>query len=199
VRDKGKNKCYYLMFSFSRISGSNKTFASYPIFYLIICYLFLKVESMFDKNKILYRFFNDDDFLRISESIKEAESKTAGEIKISIKEKRDFSQKKKSLIELASLEFARLGMNNTRDKTGILLFLLLNEKKFYILADEGINKKVEQKVWNEIRDRMQADFSRGHFTKGILLGINEVGKILASHFPIKPDDVNELSDKVEIN
>ena len=187
------------MFSFSRISGSNKTFASYPIFYLIICYLFLKVESMFDKNKILYRLFNDDDFLRISESIKEAESKTAGEIKISIKEKRDFSQKKKSLIELASLEFARLGMNNTRDKTGILLFLLLNEKKFYILADEGINKKVEQKVWNEIRDRMQADFSRGHFTKGILLGINEVGKILASHFPIKSDDVNELSDKVEIN
>ncbi len=177
----------------------NKSFASYPIFYLIIFYLFLKVEPMFDKNKILYTFFNDDDFLRISEAIKKVESKTAGEIKISIKEKRDFSQRNKSLIELATIEFSRLQMNNTRDKTGILLFLLLNEKKFYILADEGINKKVEQNVWDKIRDRMQSEFARGHFTRGILLGINEVGKILSFHFPIKSDDVNELSDKVEIN
>ncbi len=153
---------------------------------------------MFDTNKILYGFFNDDDFLRISETIKEAESKTAGEIKISIKEKRSPMQKKKSLMELAAEEFKRLNMHNTRDKTGILIYLLLSEKMFYILADEGINAKVEQSVWDAIRDRMGRKFSLGHFAPGIIEGIREVGKVLAEHFPIKPDDTNELSDKVEL-
>ncbi len=153
---------------------------------------------MFDKNKILYGFFNDDDFLRISEAIKKAESTTAGEIKISIKERRTLSQKKKTIKELAAEDFSRLGMRNTRDKTGILIYLLLSEKKFFILADEGINDKVEQSVWDSIRDRMGRKFSLGHFADGIIEGIEEIGKVLSEHFPIKPDDVNELSDKVEL-
>ena len=153
---------------------------------------------MFDKNKVLYGFFNDDDFLRISEAIKKAESTTAGEIKISIKEKRSFAQKKKTIMELAAEDFDRLGMRNTRDKTGILIYLLLSEKKFFILADEGINNKVEQSVWDSIRDKMGRKFSLGHFADGIIEGIEEIGKVLSKHFPIKPDDVNELSDKVEL-
>ena len=154
---------------------------------------------MFDNNKILYGFFNDDDFLRISGAIKKAESTTAGEIKISIKEKREFFRKKKSLFELASEDFHRLGMTNTRDKTGILIYILLSEKKFYILADEGINGKVEQSVWDAIRDRMARKFSLGHFADGIIEGIEEIGKVLSEYFPIKADDTNELTDRVEIS
>ncbi|MEW6195741.1 MAG: TPM domain-containing protein [Bacteroidota bacterium] len=151
------------------------------------------------KNKLIYEFFTDDDFLRISKKIKEAEKNTSGEIRISIKEKSSWLEKKKDIRTLAEKEFYKLNMHTTRDNTGILLFLLLAEKKFYILADKGINEKVDQSVWDKIRNEMQNEFKEGHFTNGILLGIENVGNTLSRHFPIKSDDTNELSNRIIVN
>ena len=146
--------------------------------------------------RLIYQFFNDDEFLRISNKIKEAESTTSGEIRICIKEKKHFRDRKKSIRDLAEIEFHKLGMHATRDKTGILLYLLLNEKQFYVLADEGINTKVGDDTWHKLRDEMQTKFKDGKFAEGIIWGIGRVGKILSEHFPIKEDDSNELSNKV---
>jgi uncharacterized membrane protein len=150
------------------------------------------------KEQLIYNFFDDDEFLRISNKIKETEKKTAGEISVSIKEKRSFFQKKKTLRQLAEDEFHRLGIAKTRDSTGILFFLILEDRQFYILADKGINEKVSQDTWDKIKDEMQEKFLKGEFCKGILFGIEEAGKILSTHFPIKPDDTNELSNRVNI-
>ncbi len=150
------------------------------------------------KNKIVYKYFSDDDFLRISQAIAEAEKTTAGEIKISFKEKSNLFEKQKSIKDLAVKEFYKLKMNETRDKTGILLFFHLLRREFFILADEGINSKVEQDTWNNIRDEILKEFSNGNFCKAMIDCIKKVGKVLTEHFPIKPDDVNELSNKVEI-
>lgn len=147
-------------------------------------------------NKILYNYFNDDDFLTISNKIKEMEKITAGEIRVAIKEMKPLLKKKSSILDLAKEEFHKLKMNQTRDKTGILLYMLLKEKQFYILADSGINEKVEQTTWNDLRDKMQIEFKDGHFLEGLLFGIEKVGNILGKYFPIKPDDTNELSNKV---
>lgn len=151
------------------------------------------------KNRLIYNFFSDDDFLRISSQIKKSELITSGEIRISIREKRTFLEFNKEIRQLAEKEFKRLGMNNTRDKTGILLYLLLGERQFYILADEGINSKVPVDTWDRIRDEIQERFRNGKFAGGIIHGIERVGKILADHFPIKSDDRNELSNKVIVN
>ncbi len=147
---------------------------------------------------LIYNFFTDDDFLRFSHKIKEAEKNTSGEIRICIKEFRKFYEKKKDLRALAEKEFYRLNMHNTRDKTGILLYLLLGERKFYILADEGINSKVESGIWEKLRDEIQLKFMEGKFSEGIIYCIEKVGEILSQHFPIKKDDSNELSNKVII-
>lgn len=148
------------------------------------------------QNELLYHFFTDDDFLRISNKISEMEKITAGEIRVAIKENKPQLKQNKSVIELAKEEFYKLKMNETRDKTGILLYLLIKERKFHILADEGINEKVEQNTWDKIRDDMQKEFRNGKFSKGMLLGIEKVGNILGKYFPIKEDDTNELSNKV---
>lgn len=148
------------------------------------------------KNRFIYNFFSDDDFLRISNQIKKSEQNTSGEIRISIKEKRSLLEFKKDVRELAEKEFKKLGMTGTRDKTGILLFLLLGERKFYILADEGINSKVDQDTWDKVRDEIQNNFREGNFSSGIIKGIERVGIILSEHFPIRKDDTNELSNKV---
>ena len=147
------------------------------------------------EEKIIYNYFSDDDFLRISKKIKEMEKITSGEIRVSLKEsKPKFS--KKSTQQLAEEEFYKLGMHETRDKTGIIIYVLLKEQKFYILADSGINEKVEQSTWDKVRDEMQTFFKNGNFGKGVVIGVEKVGNILAEHFPIKSDDTNELSNKV---
>ncbi len=150
------------------------------------------------KDRLIYHFFSDDDFLRISSKIKDAEKTTSGEIRVSIREKKQFMHRKKDIRRLAEEEFYKLNMHNTRDKTGILLYLLLYNRQFYILADEGINSKVSQETWDKVRDNIQTKFKDGHYTKGILSGIEQVGKILSAHFPIKPDDTNELSNEIVI-
>ena len=107
-------------------------------------------------------------------------------------------ERRTTLRKLAEKEFTRLGINKTREGTGVLIFLLLSERQFYILADENINKLTGEKIWAEIKDIMQEKFVRGEFCKGILFGIDEIGKILSQHFPIRPDDRNEISNRVVI-
>jgi uncharacterized membrane protein len=147
-------------------------------------------------NELLYHFFNDDDFLDISNIIKKMEKITSGEIRVAIKEEADFLKKKKDIKTLAEEEFYKLKMDSTRDKTGILIYVLLSKRKFYILADSGINEKVDQDVWNSIRDEIQTEFQKGRYLEGILKAIEKVGNLLSQHFPIKHDDTNELSNKV---
>ncbi len=147
-------------------------------------------------NELLYHFFDDDDFLDISNKIKEMEKITSGEIRVAIKEDAAFLKKKKEIKTLAEEEFYKLKMNSTRDKTGILIYILLSKRKFYILADSGINEKVNQDVWNKIRDEMQVEFQQGNYLEGIVTTIEKVGNLLSQYFPIKHDDTNELSNKV---
>lgn len=149
-------------------------------------------------SNIIYNFFSDDDFLRISNEIKKIEKLTSGEVRVAMKEKKSFAERKKSLRQLAELEFKKLKMNETRDKTGILIFILFNERQFYILADEGINNKVSQDTWDIIRDEIKLSFKNGEFLEGLINGLNKIGKILSEHFPIKANDTNELSNKISI-
>jgi uncharacterized membrane protein len=147
----------------------------------------------------VYNFIDDDDLLRISNKISEIEKLTSGELCISITEKRKFLTGNKSIRELAEKEFFNQGVDKTKDKTGVLIFILLQEKSFYILADKGINEKVEAHTWDKIRDEMGVDFSNGEFSRGLIKGIEETGRILAAHFPVKPDDKNELPNRIIIN
>lgn len=149
-------------------------------------------------DKLIYQYFSDDDFLRISNKIKEAEMSTSGEIRIAVKEKKKIFERNNNIRQLAEKEYHKLNMNATRDKTGILLYLLLSERQFYILADSGINQIVGQVTWDEVRDEIQIRFQNGKFCDGLIWGIERVGKILSEHFPIKSGDTNELSNKIVI-
>lgn len=150
------------------------------------------------KPQILYNYLTDDELLRISNKIKATEKTTAGEIAVSIREYKSLLERRTTLRKLAEKEFTRLGINKTREGTGVLIFLLLSERQFYILADDNINKLTGEKIWAEIKDIMQEKFVRGEFCKGILFGIDEIGKILSQHFPISPDDRNEISNRVVV-
>ena len=148
---------------------------------------------------LIYHFISDDEMLRISNRIKEVEKTTAGEICVAVKEHLHFLQRNKPIHALAEKEFVRLGVNKTRDKTGILIFVLLPRRQFFIMADTGINEKVPENTWDAIKDEMQKMFLAGEFSKGIIHGVQRVGNILSEHFPVKPDDMDEISNEIIID
>lgn len=147
---------------------------------------------------LIDKYFSKDDLQKITKACEKAEEKTAGEVRVSIFSKRPRKLKNLSLKEVAQAEFFRLGMDKTRDKTGILLLIILVERKFQILADSGINAKVDQQTWDELAERLSEHFKNGKYLEGVQYCVRQMGVILAQHFPIKADDTNEISNEVSV-
>jgi uncharacterized membrane protein len=133
----------------------------------------------------------DDD--RIKAAIIAAEKQTSGEIRVSVA--RFFWGNVRRAAEKA---FTRMGMRATRDRNGILFFIVPSRHAFAIIGDEGIHQKVGQDFWNELVVSIAKDFMAGKFNEGLLLGIAECGRLLAVHFPYQGEkDVNELPDDID--
>lgn len=147
---------------------------------------------------LIYNYLDDDDLLRISNKISEMEQITTGEIVVSAKEKRSLFQKQKPIQQFAEAEFMRLGINKTKGGTGILIFILLQERSFVILADDNINSKVSHETWEVIKEEMLGRIKEGNLTAAIIHGIESVGEILKPHFPFLPGTTNEISNRVII-
>ncbi len=146
--------------------------------------------------ELFYKFMDDDALLQLSQRIKEKEKSTSGEIVVSIKCKRDLLTRKSLLRDLAIREFRRLKLTETRDRTGVMIYLILKSREFYILADEGINSLVPENTWDNLKNEMVSFFKQGEFTNGLLHALDSIGEKLSAHFPIKPDDTNEISNMV---
>jgi putative membrane protein len=143
-------------------------------------------------------YFSSSDLARIASTIAELERYTSGEIRVSVIRRRRWSERSLSLEELAHRDFYRLGMDKTKDGTGVLLFLLLGERKFRIVADHGINERVGQETWDEIGGVLVTHFKNGHYLGGVLEALRRIGGVLQRHFPRAADDVDELPNNVDI-
>jgi putative membrane protein len=92
--------------------------------------------------------------------------------------------------------FYEKGLYKTKDQTGVLFFISLLERKVWILADKGIHEKIKQSVLNKFAGYVSQGIREGHPADALIEAMDEVGKLLAQHYPRKADDVNELSDGV---
>jgi|YNPMSStandDraft_2_1061718.scaffolds.fasta_scaffold00017_3 putative membrane protein len=99
----------------------------------------------------------------------------------------------------ANEAFLEYEIFNTRDRTGILIFVSLFEHKIIIKADSGIAKVVSQKTWQEIADSMAIKIKEGKLKEAYIETIQKCAKLLIDNgFQIKPDDKNELRDDLQI-
>jgi putative membrane protein len=96
----------------------------------------------------------------------------------------------------AELEFHREGLGKTIDRTGILILLSVFERRAVVLADKGINEKLDKSVWQEVINSVVDGVKKGQLADNLELAIKQCGNLLTKHFPIKPDDTNELSNTV---
>jgi putative membrane protein len=95
----------------------------------------------------------------------------------------------------ASLAFHEAGLVETRERTGILIFVSLLERRVQVMADRGIHQRVDDGTWDGVVERIVAGIRAGRADEGLIAGIRLCGEILARHFPPRPDDVNELPDR----
>jgi uncharacterized membrane protein len=90
--------------------------------------------------------------------------------------------------------FSKLRIWDTAGNNGVLIYLLLADRKVEIVADRGIDAKVGAAGWAEICKAMEADFRNGNFARGVIFGIEAVSRQLAAHFPRHGGGKNELPD-----
>ena len=127
----------------------------------------------------------------IVEAIGRAESNTSGEIRVHIE-----SKCKGEVLDRAAWLFKKLGMQATAARNGVLIYLSVNDRKFAIIGDSGINKVVPAGFWDDIKAMMISHFTQGEYSIGLINGIEMSGQQLKQYFPHQADDVNELPDEI---
>lgn len=144
----------------------------------------------------LKKYLSDEELKAVAAKITEAERNTSGEIRVSIRHSRSLNERKLSLHELALKEFTHLNMQKTAGRTGVLILLLMSERKFHVIADEGIHKKVQEGAWDRIAESMSTHFRAGNFSRGICDAVDAVGAELKKHFPSQTNNRDELPNDV---
>jgi uncharacterized membrane protein len=129
---------------------------------------------------------------RIVQAIREGESRTSGEIRV-------FIQRGKLTADppvAAQKKFHQLRMHTTRERNAVLIFVAPRAHKFAVVGDKAIHEKCGDEFWQRIVDGMRVHFQNEKFSHAMVEAINEIGKLLAAHFPKTAANANELPDQI---
>lgn len=143
--------------------------------------------------KKIQDFFTAEEFGAIRGAVEKAELLTSGEIRVVLRCARE---KGLSMREQALADFYQYGLDKTKNKTGVLILVLFQDKKVEVLGDRGINEKVMAGYWDGVVKMIVNGFREGRRCDGICQAVTEVGKLLQEKFPRQADDVDELSNEV---
>jgi len=128
---------------------------------------------------------------RIVAAIRDAESKTSGQIRV-------FIQRGKLEVDpliAAQRKFHRLGMHKTPERNAVLIFVAPRAHKFAVVGDKAIHEKCGESFWQRLVDGMREHFRNEKFTDAVVDAIEEVGTALVAHFPKRPTST-KLPDEI---
>ena len=125
-------------------------------------------------------------------AIKNAEKETSGEIQVHIE-----SHCKEDVLDRAAVIFEKLKMHQTKHRNAVLFYLAVEDHKFAILGDAGINSVVPEHFWENIKEEMLVHFKTRAFTEGLRKGIEMSGQQLQQQFPFdQKGNINELPNEI---
>jgi putative membrane protein len=89
--------------------------------------------------------------------------------------------------------FAENGLARTADRTGILIFVALFERRVIVLGDEGVDRVLDpDESWQEVVELILAGVRERRATEGILAAVRRCGELLQAHLPAEPKPLNQL-------
>jgi len=136
----------------------------------------------------------------IEQAIGASEARHSGEIRFAVEATLDLRSllQGKTPRERALEVFSNLGVWDTEANTGVLIYVLLADRQVEIVADRGINRRVEPAEWQAICHDMVEAFRQGDLEAGSVQGVRAVSVLLERHFPAPPVNPNELPNRVEL-
>lgn len=139
-------------------------------------------------------FLTEEQEQHITDAIARAENQTSGEIRVHIEH-----HCKSEPLDRAAAVFHDLGMNETEQQNGVIIYIASEDHKAAVFAGKGIHSQVESNYWNDVLDILLNHFKKGSFEEGIVKAVEEVGNKLTELYPYKRGDVNELTDEISYN
>jgi uncharacterized membrane protein len=143
------------------------------------------------------RIFPRSTLDNIERTIGEMERMHAGQIRFAVEAALDIRPlfAGQTARERAIEVFSKLRVWDTEHNNGVLIYLLLADRKVEIVADRGIHVRLGPAVWEAVCQEMESAFRQGRFEQGVIAGIRSVGAHLAEHYPqIGAGKINELPD-----
>jgi len=138
-------------------------------------------------------FLSDADLDAVAAAIAAAEAATSAEIRVHLD-----ARCPDDPMARAVAVFERLGMHRTAARHGVLVYVSVEDHKLAVLGDRGIHERVGQVYWDRLVQEVIAHLRERHHRDGLAHAVAEVGAVLRRHFPRRPDDVNELPDRVSL-
>jgi uncharacterized membrane protein len=141
---------------------------------------------------------SDDDLDALARAVTAAEATTSGEIRVHLERRVPAAPGGDPVLARARDVFARLGMTRTAARNGVLIYLAVEDHRLAVVGDEGIHARAGEQCWTRVRDLMVDHLRAGHSRQALLDAIAEVGRVLAAHFPRRPDDRDELPNRPSV-
>ncbi|SUT92995.1 TPM domain-containing protein [Actinobacillus lignieresii] len=135
------------------------------------------------------------DTQRIEQAISHLEQQTSAELRVVVERK---AKGKADAITRANQLFDELKMRETEERNGVLIYLSFKPHNLAIVGDKAIHEKVGQVFWQSVYDAMKQQCRQADYTQAICEGIKQVEAQLATYFPRRDNDMNELSNEVVI-
>jgi uncharacterized membrane protein len=155
------------------------------------------VRHLFTDHQSVARAFPPEAMKAIEKAIGEEERRHGGQLRVAVEASLPVSALAHGVgsRDRAIGWFGRLRMWDTEHNAGVLIYLLLADRRVELVADRGIHSKVGTAAWEAICGEMQREFARGQFERGAVIGVRAVSDLLAAHFPPTGEGRNELPDK----
>ena len=144
------------------------------------------------------RGLDRDALKRIEQRVAASETRHSGEIRVCIEAGLPWSYIRRNAParERALTLFGKLGVWDTEHNNGVLIYLMLAERRIELVADRGVSRRVDAAEWSAIVDHMGTGLGQGDVEAAINRAIDAVDTILVAHFPLAPGEANpnELPD-----
>jgi uncharacterized membrane protein len=131
----------------------------------------------------------------IEQAVKASERRHRGEIRFAIEAGLSPAHLRIGTRARARQVFAQLGVWDTAENSGVLVYVQLVDRRIEIVADRGIAQRVSQAEWDTVCQAMEQSFKRDRYEAGAVEAIAAITGILARHFPATGTNPNELPDK----
>lgn len=146
------------------------------------------------------RCFSPKDLAAIEQAVAVSERRHRGELVVAIEGPLPLRSllREHTPRERALALFGELGVWDTEENNGVLLYLQLVDHDIEIVADRGITRRVPDRRWNEICRQMEAHFAAGRFGEGLLTGIAAITTVLEEQFPAALRDADQLPNRPQL-